>query len=153
MKLNELKSILATNENVEFELPSGELVETHFHVTEVGQISKHFVDCGGTLRTERVVNFQLWVANDTDHSLKAPKLLKIIDIAENMLGIQNDEIEVEYQQESITKYGLDYNGTHFVLTSKQTACLASDACGIPSDKLPASKTSGAVSCIPGGGCC
>ena len=59
MKLNELKSILATNENVEFELPSGELVETHFHVTEVGQISKHFVDCGGTLRTERVVNFQL----------------------------------------------------------------------------------------------
>lgn len=153
MKLHELKSILATTEQVEFELPSGQMVESHFHVTEVGQIAKHFVDCGGTLRTEKVVNFQLWVANDTDHDLKAPKLLKIIDIAENMLGIRNDEIEVEYQQESITKYGLEYNGSHFVLTSKETACLASDACGITPDKLPASKTSGATSCTPGGGCC
>ncbi len=56
MKLHELKSILATTEQVEFELPSGQMVESHFHVTEVGQIAKHFVDCGGTLRTEKVVN-------------------------------------------------------------------------------------------------
>ena len=64
MKLSEFKRILSQLEQIQFQLPNGELVPAHFHVTEVGSISKHFIDCGGTIRQERVVNFQLWEAND-----------------------------------------------------------------------------------------
>jgi len=41
------------------------------------------------------------------------------------------EIEVEYQDKTIGKYGLDFNGSDFLLTSKHTACLANDRCGLP----------------------
>ena len=67
------------------------------------------------------------------------------------------EVEVEYQSETIGKYGLDFNGKEFVLTTKQTACLASDACGIPAEKLkiklPDLQPFEQASCTSGGGCC
>ena len=47
MKLSEVKSALTKLDTIAFQLPNGELVPTHFHVTEVGKISKHFIDCGG----------------------------------------------------------------------------------------------------------
>jgi hypothetical protein len=59
MKLSEIKNRLNTLQDVVFELPDGTLVPNHFHVTEVGIVSKHFIDCGGTVRDERVANFQL----------------------------------------------------------------------------------------------
>lgn len=157
MKLSEIKSILPTLENVEFQIPDGSFVPEHFHVTEVGSIQKHFIDCGGTIRKENVVNFQLWNANDFEHRLKPGKLLKIIQLSEEKLGIEDNEIEVEYQGETIGKYGLDFNGKHFVLVSKTTACLASDACGIPVEKkrvqLSELPTQGNACCTPGGACC
>ena len=52
MRLNEIKSILAKSEKIEFALPDGTLVPSHFHVTEVGKVTKHFIDCGGTVRNE-----------------------------------------------------------------------------------------------------
>lgn len=157
MKLSEIKTILPTLENVEFEMPDGSFVPEHFHVTEVGSIQKHFIDCGRTIRKENVVNFQLWNANDVDHRLKPGKLLKIIQLSEEKLGIEDNEVEVEYQGETIGKYGLDFNGKHFVLVSKATACLASDACGVPQEKakvrLSELSTAGSACCSPGGGCC
>ena len=60
MKLSEVKSALKELETIGFELPNGELVASHFHVTEVGKITKHFIDCGGVERKEEVVNFQLF---------------------------------------------------------------------------------------------
>ena len=63
MTLSEIKNHLKHLETIAFQLPNGELVPKHFHVTEVGKISKHFIDCGGTVRTENVINFQLWEAN------------------------------------------------------------------------------------------
>ena len=57
MKLSEIKKHLASAEAVNFALPSGEYVPEHFHVTEVGLVTKHFIDCGGVERTEKVVNF------------------------------------------------------------------------------------------------
>ena len=78
MKLSEIKKHLSTTEKVNFELQNGTLVPEHFHVTEVGLVTKHFIDCGGTIRNEKVVNFQLWDANDFDHRLKPEKLLNII---------------------------------------------------------------------------
>jgi len=157
MKLSEIKTILPTLEKVEFQTPDGSFVPEHFHVTEVGHIQKHFIDCGGTIRKENVVNFQLWNANDFDHRLKPEKLLRIIELSEEKLGIEDNEIEVEYQGETIGKYGLDFNGKHFVLMSKATACLASDTCGTKPEKtkvrLSELTAQESACCTPGGGCC
>lgn len=156
MKLSEIKAILPTLENVAFQTPDGSFVPEHFHVTEVGSVQKHFIDCGGTIRTEQVVNFQLWNANDFEHRLKPGKLLKIIQLSEEKLGIEDHEIEVEYQRDTIGKYGLDFNGIHFVLVPKTTACLAPDMCGIPVEKpkLKLTELGGSANaCTPGSGCC
>lgn len=157
MKLSEIKAILPTLDNVAFQTPEGTFVPEHFHITEVGSIQKHFIDCGGTIRKEQVVNFQLWNANDLDHRLKPGKLLKIIALSEEKLGIEDHEIEVEYQSGTIGKYDLGFNGSHFLLLPKSTACLASDNCGIPESKqkLNLIEIGGDSqnSCTPGGGCC
>ena len=155
MKLSDIKNILSTAEAVQFELQNGIPVPEHFHVTEIGVVTKHFIDCGGTIRNEKVANFQLWDANDFDHRLKPQKLLNIIKLSEDKLGMEDLEIEVEYQSETIGKYDMDFDGKTFVLVSKQTACLASDSCGIPPEKLKRnlSEMTTQNSCRPGGGCC
>ena len=130
MKLSEIKETLQSLNAVTFLLPNGSIVPQHFHVTEVGQITKHFIDCGGTVRDEKTANFQLWEANDFDHRLAPQKLLDIINLSEKILGIEDLEIEVEYQNETISKYGLEFNGKEFVLVVKITNCLAPDKCGI-----------------------
>ena len=157
MKLSEIKAQLEGLETLTFMLPDGSLVPENFHVTEVGLISKNFIDCGGTVRNETVVNFQLWEdSNDEEHRLKPGKLLKIIGLSEKVLGIEDFEIEVEYQDRTIGKYDLGFDGKRFQLLNKQTACLASDQCG-PGDKKKISvsyiATNDDNSCSPGGGCC
>ncbi|RVT73955.1 hypothetical protein EOD40_13635 [Flavobacterium sufflavum] len=156
MKLSEIKTVLSTLDNVAFVLPNRTRVPEHFHVTEVGLITKNFIDCGGTVRKETVVNFQLWDANDFEHRLKPKKLLNIISLSEKILGIEDYEIEVEYQSDTIGKYNLGFNGTDFVLLNKQTACLAEAECGIPQEKqkINLSEISTQTSCCtPGGSCC
>lgn len=155
MKLSEIKSALSTLETITFKLPNGDLVPNHFHVTEVGKITKHFIDCGGTVRREDVVNFQLWNANDYDHRLHPEKLVDIIELSEKVLGIEDLEIEVEYQAETIGKFGLDFDGTNFILTTKQTDCLAKDQCGISTEKpkIKMSSLQESSCCTPKSGCC
>lgn len=147
MKLSEIKSILATARSVNFQLENGTNVPEHFHVTEVGTVSKHFIDCGGVVREEYKVNFQLWDANDFEHRLKPQKLLNIIQLSERKLGMQDNEIEVEYQSDTIGKYSLEFNGTDFILISMKTACPAESACGIPKQEQSTN------ACAPGSGCC
>ena len=84
MKLSEVKNYLSTAESVNFELENGTSVPEHFHVTEVGIITKNFIDCGGVVRNEKVANFQLWDANDFEHRLKPKKLLDIIALSEKV---------------------------------------------------------------------
>ena len=157
MKLSKIKEILATAEAVNFKLTTGEFVPEHFHVTEVGLVTKHFIDCGGVERLEKVINFQLWNANDIDHRLKPQKLLNIIELSEKKLGIGDLEIEVEYQSNTIGKYDLDFDGKDFLLLPKQTACLAQDACGVTTvlQAVPQNILQGFdnACCTPGGGCC
>lgn len=157
MKLSEIKEILPTLENVEFQLENGTFVPEHFHVTEVGTVTKHFIDCGGVIRNEKVVNFQLWNADDFEHRLKPSKLLNIIRLSEEKLGIEDDEIEVEYQNTTIGKFDLEFNGKNFVLKNKTTACLAQEACGIPTDKqkvnLSEFSNNQTSCCTPNSGCC
>lgn len=155
MKLSVIKNKLNQLENIAFQLPNGELVPSHFHVTEIGKITKHFIDCGGSVRNEEVVNFQLWNANDYNHRLHPEKLLTIIELSEKKLNMGDLEIEVEYQADTIGKFGVDFDGQNFLLTNKQTDCLAKDKCGIPEvkPKVKLAERSDASSCTPGGGCC
>lgn len=155
MTLSEIKNKLNQLEKIAFQWPNGEFVPNHFHVTEVGKITKHFIDCGGTVRNEEVVNFQLWNANDYDHRLHPEKLLDIIELSERVLGIDDLEIEVEYQGDTIGSFGLGFDGNNFLLTNKQTDCLAKDNCGIPVEKpkIKLSEINSDSSCTPGGGCC
>ena len=155
MTLSEIKTVLNQSNNIAFQLPNGDLVPSHFHVTEVGKITKHFIDCGGTIRHEEIVNFQLWNANDYDHRLHPEKLLKIIELSEKVLGITDLDIEVEYQGDTIGKFGLDFDGTNFLLTTKQTDCLAKDNCGVPSEKpkVKLSEIKAEACCAPNSGCC
>ncbi|WP_298956405.1 DUF6428 family protein [uncultured Nonlabens sp.] len=157
MKISEFKTVLAGLKTISFQLPDGSLVPSHFHVTEVGKVVKHFIDCGGTERLETVVNFQLWEANDYDHRLHPEKLVSIIELSQSKLGLPDTEIEVEYQAGTIGKYGIAFDGTSFLLTNKLTDCLAKDACGIPQEKqklkLIDVQTEAQNSCAPGSGCC
>lgn len=158
MKLSDIKSKLNLLETIAFQLPDGSLVPDHFHVTEVGKVTKNFIDCGGTVRKEEVANFQLWEADDYDHRLHPEKLVHIIELSEKILDMDDDlEIEVEYQGATIGKYGLDFDGKNFLLTTKLTDCLAKDQCGLPTDKpkikLSELEKQTSNSCAPGSGCC
>ncbi len=153
MKLSEFKNHLTNLTEINFQTPNGDLVAQHFHVTEVGLTTKHFIDCGGTVRLDKTVSMQLWVDQDTDHRLVPEKLLRIIDLSEKLYEDENLELDVEYQTDTIGRYGLQFNGKVFVLTNKYTACLAEDACGItPKQKQPIA-INVINNCTPGGGCC
>jgi hypothetical protein len=153
MKLSEIKNILKKVESVDFKLASGDFVPEHFHVTEIGLVTKHFIDCGGTQRHEKVINFQLWNANDVEHRLKPQKLLDIISLSEKALGLEDFPIEVEYQSDTIGKYGLEFEENHFNLIPMHTACLASDNCGKSSKKEKATMKAETSCCTPGSGSC
>lgn len=158
MTLHELKQYLSQASELKFILPNGQSIPAHFHITEAGVITKHFIDCGGTVRQENAVTFQLWTSVDTDHRLAPEKLLSIIKIAENRFPMMEEyEVEIEYQQDTIGKYGIAQSLNGLELTTKHTACLAEDQCGIPVVKtkvnlaeLATEKTS---CCTPGRGCC
>lgn len=155
MKLSEIKQHLSEAESVNFKLEDGTPVPEHFHVTEVGFITKDFIDCGGVVRHEKVANFQLWDADDYEHRLKSGKLLGIIALSEKVLGMEDLEIEVEYQSQTIGKYDLSFDGKDFVLLAKKTACLAPEQCGVPEvkPKLQLQNLAAGSVCTPGGGCC
>lgn len=156
MKLSDFKKKLSTSKAINFIQPNGEFVPAHFHITEVGLTTKHFIDCGGTVRDEKVVSFQLWEANDFNHRLESQKLLDIIALSEKVLALSDMEVEVEYQTNTIGRYGLDFEDQNFVLVAKQTDCLAKDKCGIPSEKLEVSLAelnNSTSCCTPGSGCC
>jgi hypothetical protein len=149
MRISQVKEALNTLDRIEFVLPDGSAVPNHFHVTEVGKVTKNFIDCGGTVRREEAANFQLWNADDVDHRLQPSKLMDIIALSEQILGLEDLDIEVEYQAETIGKFGLEFDGAQFLLTTTETDCLAKDQCGI--EQKPA--VAEPQACNPSSGCC
>lgn len=151
MILSEFKDKLKTVNEVTFLKPDGTAIPKHFHITEVGQINKRFIDCGGTVRNENTISMQLWESVDFWHRLEPNKLISIIDLSEKKLGIEDLEIEIEYQADTIGKFGVEFENGIFKLTTTNTACLASDKCGVPSfDKAKETVQS---CCSPNSGCC
>ena len=153
MLISAFKQTLRELDTLKFQLPNGEFVPAHFHITEVGNITRNFIDCGGVQRQENKLNLQLWVASDTDHRLDPTNLLNILQLAEKQLGNSNEEVEVEYQQSTIGRYKLAFDGVVFQLINTQTACLAPDQCGIPQEKPRVRVTASGLSCNPNSGCC
>jgi hypothetical protein len=148
MKVPEFVSALVSmpEAQLRFELPSGEIVPPHFHITEVGRVEKRFIDCGGTERQTASCVLQAWTANDLDHRLTAGKLAKIVQMAAEVLDLHTLSVGVEYGNEIISLYhveSLDMAelAIHIKLVGKRTACLALDKCLVLS------------SCDPSEGCC
>lgn len=65
------------------------------------------------------------------------------------------EIEVEYQAETIGKYDLGFDGAHFLLLAKKTACMAMEKCGVPAEKqkIKMVNLASGSACTPGSECC
>jgi len=105
MKISEMKQALMGLAAVNFKLPGGTSLSPHFHVTEVDLVTKHFIDCGGMERRETVANFQLGEAGDYDHRLAPQKFLYILNLSAKILGSEELDIEVEYHQATICKFG------------------------------------------------
>lgn len=157
MTLYELKNQLKSLDQVHFQYENGERLAAHFHLTELGRIDKHFIDCGGQLRNQTQLSLQLWHANDLEHRLSPEKFNHIIQLSEEKLKLPNAEILVEVQGRTIESYGLDFADDAFVLRKLYTACLATDQCGVPAAKpkiqLASLGQSAATCCTPGGSCC
>lgn len=156
MKLSEFKTLSRHAGTLTFALPNGRLVPEYFHITEMGLLTKSYIDCGGTVREEKKISFQIWFAQDYEHRLTLEKLDKIISAAEPLLGAEDLEIVVEYQTDlSISNFGLSYKEGVFHLTPIESHCQAADHCGIPADKMKVSlkDLGSANSCSPHSGCC
>jgi hypothetical protein len=148
MNLAEFKIALKDLVHPLIYLPSGVAIPAHFHVTELALVSKHFIDCGGVSRLQRKITFQLWVANDTAHRLSSLKWQGIIKKGELDFGFSHEEIEIEYQGNTIERYGLSKVTDGFKLVPLFTECLAPDHCGIPDEQLPTN-----ACCKPNRSCC
>ncbi len=153
MILSELKKSLAQTTHPVLLHLDGNPIPAHYHITEVGHKTKTFVDCGGTMRKEERITFQVWVAKDFDHRLTSEKLLSIIESYETNILNSDMEVELEYQEDTIGIYGLHFDGRFFHLQPLQTDCLAPDRCGIPVTKTKIAMAQLGGSCTPGGGCC
>ena len=135
MKLSQFKKHLEAVEQINFVLPNGTKIPSHFHITEVGMTTKQFTDCGNTFRISKTATFQLWTSVDFYHRLEPQKILKIINATDKMFADEDLDIEIEYQLDTIGKFGLEFSNDEFVLTNTKTDCLAKDNCGIPVDKI------------------
>ncbi|MGY8641838.1 MAG: DUF6428 family protein [Verrucomicrobiales bacterium] len=164
MTLKELKTHLASapGKLVQLILPGGSAIPQHFHVTEVGQVQKDFIDCGGDVRKSTVCLIQAWVANDVDHRIETDKLLKILNLANKVIPSDDIPVEFEYQERVISQYPLKTSGitddreaVTLTLGLKFTDCLSKDTCGIPEDYVDErqfAEAAAAPCCGPGETC-
>ena len=137
MDLGQFSEVLKQSPNQTFriEIPTGKLLPQHFHVTEVGKLTKDFVDCGGVRRSEATCVLQTLVASDFDHRLSTTKFSGILEKSA-LLELDNClEVDVEVQGTTIEMYRIESaeprDGQLVIkLQNKQTACLAPDKCGL-----------------------
>ena len=153
MKLSTFKKTIGELDTLKFQLPDGHFVPAHFHITEVGNLTRNYIDCGGIVRQENKLSIQLWVASDNDHRLKPDKVLDILKLAEKQFELSNIDVEVEYQQSTIGRFKLAFDGSVYQLINTHTTCLAQDKCGISQEKPRVRLTPKGLSCNPESDCC
>ncbi|WP_395046883.1 DUF6428 family protein [Flavobacterium sp.] len=157
MKLSEFKNQLENVTQLEFVLQSGQKVPSHFHITEIGMATKQFTDCGNTFRVSKKATLQLWTSVDFYHRLEPNKVISIIEATSGMFDGEDLEIEIEFQQETVGKFGLEYIDNQFVLTNTKTDCLAKTNCRIPVEKIKVKinelQENLTSCCAPNSNCC
>ena len=154
MKTSDFNRLLTENpdKHLQFILPDGGLIPLYAHITEVGRVDKTFLDCGATVRKVSYLCLQSWVADDVDHRLPAGTLVDIIDRAAPILGDDDLDVEIEYEDGFITQLPVESGKQQadllvFTLGTKHTDCLAKEIC------LPPPKDDEGSSNCSGTGCC
>lgn len=154
MNLKEFKKVLAENRDKPFSmmLPEGGAIPLSFHVTEVGLVTKTFIDCGGKVHSAQTCQLQAWVGEDVDHRLVAGKIADIVKLAAGIIPSDDIDVEIEYEDTSISQYPVESlevsdDGVVVHLTTKHTDCLAKELCMVPSSQAESS-----CGCGPSG-CC
>jgi len=158
MKLLELKTILAAHPAAfpRFVLPDGEEIPAHFHITEVGHITKQFIDCGGKLHERKeTCMLQTYVGDDFDHRLNAGSFAKILELGGQVLRHDDINVEVEYESCAVTQapiMAIELVGDRIqlLLGERHTDCLAKERCGLNGEDGGTNRKSTAG---PGVGCC
>lgn len=144
--------------------PDGSPIPAHFHITEVGHVTKRFIDCGGTRRLQETCLLQTWVHDDTEHRLEAGKLAAIFEKAGDILPTQNLPVEIEHEDAVVAQFpvgGIEFKDGVLVvhLETKHTDCLARGIClpntctPEPAPKLKITVKSPTSCCTPSSGCC
>lgn len=162
MNLTELKAILQANPaaSVRLDLPGGGSVPAHFHLTEVGRVSKRFVDCGGVFRASESCVLQTWMtsaAHDDGHRLTAARLAMILELANPIIPSGDLPVEVEYEHGLVSQFPLAAVTTEggvvvLQLGLKHTDCLAKEKCGCGEDTACATEAvPAAEACCSGAG--
>lgn len=153
MKLSEFKSHLSNTKELNLVQHDGSPVPSHFHITEAGLLTKHFIDCGKTIHMKKSAVFQLWSSEDVWHRLKPESVISIIDKSHRVFQGEDPEVEIEYQTETVGKFGLEFDGDQFILTSKKTECLAKETCGIEPSQAETIEPETSACCESTSGCC
>ncbi len=151
MKLHQFKALLEANRDKQFrlQLPDEKDVPVSFHITEVGQVNKTFIDCGGKVHSVQTCQLQVWLGPDSEHRLEAGKMADILKVAQKIVPDDNLDLEIEYEDQIISQYPvagsqITDEAVTLRLTSKHTDCLAKELCLTPV---------GASSCGCGPTCC
>ena len=121
--------------SLQFQLPDTTLIPESFHVTEVGIVTGHFIDCGGVTRLDEHVQLQLWLGTDTAHRLNAGKLASVLAssrrVLQQMADYQSKAVMIEYETNQTSYYRISSmeknSGTlRFGLSTTTTQCLATN---------------------------
>lgn len=160
MKLSQFTDLLRTHPDKPFHLvlPGANTVPVSFHITEVGHVTKKFIDCGGKVHAVQTCQLQAWLGTDSDHRLLAGKMAGALGVAgtKGILPAGEDlDVEFEYEDKTISQYpvaGYTVTDEAVVLTlaSKHTDCLAKESC--PPSLLLALGAAPAVCCGPSCDC-
>lgn len=150
MRLQEFKTLLEANREKQFllQLPNAKTVPQSFHITEVGLVSKTFIDCGGKVHTAQTCQLQAWIGPDVDHRIEAGKMADILKISQSIVPSDTLDLEIEYEDDIISQYPVAEavvtdDAVTLRLTTKHTDCLAKELCLVPS-------ANGASCCGPSG---
>lgn len=160
MKLSQFTNLLQEHSDKPFRLvlPGAGVVPVSFHITEVGHVTRRFIDCGGKLHTVQTCQLQAWLGKDSDHRLLAGKMAGVLNLAgaKGVLPAGEDlDVEIEYEDAVLSQYPVaDHSITEDAvvlrLASKHTDCLAKESC-LPSLPMAAEAEVG-CGCGPSG-CC
>ncbi|MDG4812634.1 DUF6428 family protein [Hydrogenovibrio sp. 3SP14C1] len=122
-----------SSKRLKFVLPDGNSVPEHFHITDVGSVFRHFIDCGGQLREESYVQIQLWLGADKEHRITSETATKILQQSQPVLNkiqqLESCEVMIEYQTMLTALYSIrEMKNTEaeiiFFLEATKTQCLA-----------------------------